>query len=180
MEEIWKDIVIEKNGVVYDYTGLYQVSNYGRVRSVDRVDSRGRKLNGRVLKQATNNTGYLYVNLSKTGKTRMFSVHRLVATAFIPNTQGSTDVNHKDEDPTNNRTDNLEWTTHAKNITYSTHKWEREVICIETGKVFNSITQASQELGIHVSSICKCCRDKQKQVAGCHWMYYDEWLASAN
>ena len=96
-EEIWKDIVIERNGIVYDYTGLYQVSNLGRVRSLDRINCNGRRINGRILKlqDEQDKNGYVWIVLSKDGTAKKFSVHRLVATAFIPNPDNLPIVNHK-------------------------------------------------------------------------------------
>ena len=119
MVEEWKDIVIEKGGQVFDYTGLYQVSNLGRVRSLDRIDGMGRKVEEKILKLG-NNKGYQSVFLHKNGKAKIFQVHRLVATAFIPNPDNLPVVNHKDENPSNNCVDNLEWCTQKYNINYGT------------------------------------------------------------
>ena len=112
MEEQWKDIIIEKNGVTYDYTGLYQVSNLGRVRSLGNDKTRKE----RILKPKINNKGYLQVILCKNGKVKTFLVHRLVATAFIPNPDNLPVVNHRDENPLNNCVDNLEWCTQKYNV----------------------------------------------------------------
>ena len=120
MEEIWRDIIIEKNGVTYDYSGLYEVSNYGRVRSLDRVDSNGHRLKGKIKKLRVNNMGYVCVGLCKDGKVKTFSVHRLVATAFIPNPKNLPVVNHRDENPSNNCVKNLEWCTQKYNTNYGT------------------------------------------------------------
>ena len=94
MEEIWKDIE--------GYEGTYQVSNLGRVRSLDRYvpfgtnSSRLRKISGKVLKQQPHNKGYWVAQLSKDSKLSLYLVHRLVATAFIPNPMNKEMVNHKD------------------------------------------------------------------------------------
>lgn len=111
MEEIWKDIIIEKNGVVYDYSGLYEVSNYGRVKN---------SRTGKILKPVINNKGYLFVGLHKDGKDKKFLVHRLVATMFIPNPDNLPAVNHISEVRSENTVDNLEWCTIAYNNTYGT------------------------------------------------------------
>lgn len=121
-QEIWKPIIIEKNGVIYDYTGLYEVSNMGRVRSLDMVDARGQKRNGRILKLQLDTNGYLQVGLHKNREKKNFSVHRLVATMFIPNPDNLPFVNHLDENKTNAVWTNLEWCTHEYNTRYSSYK----------------------------------------------------------
>ena len=205
MEEIWKDIIIEKNGVVYDYTGLYQVSNLGRVRSLDRIDGNGHTLRGRILKLRIDNKGYQYVGLYKNGKRVRFSIHRLVATAFVPNPDNLPVVNHKDENPSNNVCTNLEWCTQKENLNYGTCQERRsekmkgkpmseekkqklieakkvKVICLETGQVFNSIKEAKQWIG--KGDIVACLRGRQKSAGlhpetgqRLHWMYYEDYLA---
>lgn len=110
-EEVWKDI-LDFNGL---YKGYYQISNLGRVRSLDRTDSAGRKLSGRLLKQSNNRVGYLFVNISINGKRKTLRVNRLVAKAFIPNPYDKIFVNHKDEDKHNNNVNNLEWVTPKEN-----------------------------------------------------------------
>lgn len=116
MEEQWRDIIIEKNGVVYDYSGLYEVSNLGRVRSLNYNHTGQIK----VLKPGKNKKGYYSVVLSKDGSHKQFSVHRIVAEVFIPNPNNLPVVNHKDENPSNNSVDNLEWCTVKYNINYGT------------------------------------------------------------
>lgn len=110
--EIWKDIV--------GYEGKYQVSNYSRVKSL------GRYIKGRVGNYVFRNekilipdksSGYFRVRFD-----RWFSVHRLVAIAFIDNPHNKTCVNHKDENKLNNTLSNLEWLTHRENIIYSVTK----------------------------------------------------------
>lgn len=112
MEEIWKDI----DG----YEGYYQVSNFGEVRSVDRQIIRGNgiwNLNGKCLKQDLNRDGYSLVTLCKNAKCKGFSVHRLVAIAFIGNSH--LDVNHKDGDKNNNHVNNLEYSTKKDNLNHA-------------------------------------------------------------
>lgn len=108
MKEIWKDID-EIKGI--DYTGLYQVSNLGRVKGLK---------NKHILKQRLKNNGYCVLTLCKENKPKTYLVHRLVAEAFIPNPNNYPQVNHKDEDKTNNCVDNLEWCTKEYNMNYGT------------------------------------------------------------
>lgn len=103
--EIWKSIT--------GYEGLYEVSNLGRVKSL----KFGKE---RIIKPWKDKKGYLRVNLYRNGKMKYFLVHRLVATAFIPNPFGFTEINHRDENPSNNVESNIEWCSKWYNINYGT------------------------------------------------------------
>ena len=111
-QEIWRDVV--------GYEGLYEVSNLGRVRSLDRETKdtigRKRKYKGQLLNPtiSNNGNGYLRVRLSEDGKRTDFRVHRLVAEAFIPNPDNKTDVGFKELDKSNVSVENLYWTTHSE------------------------------------------------------------------
>ncbi len=118
MEEIWKDIK--------EYEGLYQVSNMGRVKSLKRKDASGHLLNERLLSIAVTHSGYKYVGFYKDNQGKKFKVHRLVAQAFIPNPSDYPQVNHIDEDKTNNCVNNLEWCSAKYNANYGT-KIERQI-----------------------------------------------------
>lgn len=111
IEEIWRPIP--------GYEGLYEVSNTGQVRSLDKFDSLGVFWEGKLLSKLKVR-GYFMVKLRKDGIQKMCSVHRLVAQAFIPNTLDLPQVNHKDEDKTNNNVTNLEWCTAKYNMNYGT------------------------------------------------------------
>lgn len=120
--EIWKDIK--------GYEGLYQISNLGNVRSVERKVRQGkhgkeRPVGGVLMSPNSNGHGYMAVHLSKSNHRKMLYVHRLVAEHFIENSGGFGYVNHKDYDPTNNRADNLEWCTQKENVRYSAHKMRK-------------------------------------------------------
>ena len=103
MEEQWVDIA--------GYEGICQVSNYGRLRSLDRVDAAGHKLKGRIRKHGIDTDGYHIIGLCKDGKMRTFKVHRLVMESFSGMSSTALEVNHIDGNKGNNHVDNLEWST---------------------------------------------------------------------
>lgn len=107
--EVWKDIP--------QYEGLYQVSNLGNVRSLDRVCRRGRKLKGKVLKDALCGRGYFVVELNKNGKAKTITVHKLVAYSFLNHKPCGHKlvVNHIDINRENNNLYNLEIITQREN-----------------------------------------------------------------
>lgn len=112
MEEIWKDIA--------GYEGLYQISNKGRVKSLNRLvkdttKDRVQKIRGRILKYCDNGKGYKMVYLNKNRERKNYYVHRLVAETFIPNPKQLPEVNHKDLNKANNKISNLEWITELDN-----------------------------------------------------------------
>lgn len=120
MEETWKDIyyIDILTEEIIDYRGLYQVSNLGRVKSLNYRRTGKEK----ILKQKTNKKGYKNVNLSNNTNKKMFLVHRLVAYMFIPNNNKEKwQINHKDENPSNNCIKNLEWCTNEYNQNYGGH-----------------------------------------------------------
>jgi hypothetical protein len=111
MEEVWMNIA--------GYDGLYEVSNLGNVKSLNRTviykDGRTWDVKERILKQCNTTKGYLFVNLSKNAKSYPHKVHQLVAVAFIPNPENKPQVNHKDTIKTNNPATNLEWINNSGN-----------------------------------------------------------------
>lgn len=109
MEE-WKDI--------QGYEGLYQVSNYGRVKSLGNE----KKRNDKILKAQTKKNMYKQIGLHKDGIEKKYLIHRLVAQAFIPNPNNYKEVNHKDENPSNNNVFNIEWCSSSYNANYGTRK----------------------------------------------------------
>lgn len=111
--EIWRNIS--------NYEGLYQISNFGRVKSLGNDKLRKEK----ILKQTKNKKGYLRVIFCKKGIIKAFQVHRLVANTFIPNPNNFHCVNHKDENKENNCVENLEWCTYQYNLNYGTCQQRR-------------------------------------------------------
>ena len=161
MNEEWKKIEDFPN---------YSVSNLGRVRN-DRT--------GKILKPGKNRCGYRQVILSQGHcKSRVFSVHRLVADAFILNPENKPELNHIDGDPSNNQVDNLEWCNRSENILHSyrvlNHKRStKQIIRVEDGRVFNSVKEAMLACGLkRLNDISDCLRGKRHTAAGYHWLYY--------
>lgn len=163
MLEVWKDIP--------DYKGLYQISTLGRVKSLPR---NGVGKTEKMLSIATNRYGYCKVVLHKNGISKNYFVHRLVAMAFIDNNNPNMCcVNHKDENKSNNRLDNLEWCSVAYNNSYGsrTQKTRKKVLQIDPKnnivKVWDGIRVASRATGITSQQISQCCNGtKYRKTAG--------------
>ena len=162
MEEIWKD----KKG----YEGHYQVSNWGRVKSI----KFGKE---KILKLIKDKDGYLQVTLCKNNIKKVYKVHRLVAEAFIDNPDNLPQVNHKDENKTNNNVENLEWCTNEYNINYGTRteRCSKPVLQYtldgEFVREWESAIQAEREGGFNNTCICQCCLGKRKTHKGFIWKY---------
>lgn len=161
----WKDIK--------DYYGLYQVNDTGDVKSL----KYGKE---KILKPLKNKWGYFEVALSKDGKKKWISIHRLVATTFIHNPYNLPCVNHKDEDKTNNRVDNLEWCSYGYNNNYGTHikkiveKRSKKVLQFsKTGKLVREWSSPNEcgRNGFSVGDISLCCRGERKSHKGFIWKY---------
>lgn len=171
-KEIWKNI----DG----YDGNYQISNYGNVRSMDRI-VHGRNdyfQNGKILKNA-NDGRYDFVRISYNGKNKTHYIHRLVAEYFIPNNNNYPCVNHKDENKQNNYVDNLEWCTQKYNVNYGernnkiSQKLGTKVARIKNGeidKVYNTQAEAKKD-GFLQSQISKCCNGLLKTHRGYEWKF---------
>ena len=171
MQEIWKDIV--------GYEGLYQISNTGKVKSLshyarNNINGGTRMTKGRVLSQYKMPNGYLQVQLSKNELRKKYYVHRIVAKAFLSNEDNLSDVNHIDGDKNNNSVGNLEWCSHRDNQIHMiknrmTDK-AKPVLCLETGEVFNSMSEAENKTGIDRHCIKRAC-DSGKVCKGYHWRF---------
>lgn len=179
MIEIWRDIK--------DYEGLYQVSNWGRVKSLGNGNSKNSKV--RILKTSKNKCGYLYVVLCKDGKVKTYKVHRLVAEAFIPNPLNLPQVNHKSENKQDNRVENLEWISASGNTNYGTRnrrvsekmtngKLSKEVLQYSLDgtfiKEFPSTREIERQLNFDNGFISKNCLGKCKSAYGFIWKYKKE------
>ena len=174
-KEQWKPI--------YGYEGKYEISSFGRVKSLPktwkRKDGVPLHYKERILKPRINAYGYARVTLSKNGKPKDFFIHRLVAFAFINNPLNLAEVNHKDENPLNNKVDNLEWCSHLYNNNYGTksrrgalsngHKvhlfdLKGNYIC-----TFPTMRDACRLMGCYLNQIRDCIDNKYKQGAGYIW-----------
>lgn len=158
----------------------YEVSNYGRVKSLGNDKTRKEK----ILKSITNKKGYKVVNLHSGGKQKMFSVHRLVANAFIDNPNNLPQVNHKDENKCNNHVDNLEWCDCKYNLNYGSwiekHSGEnnhlsKQVIQLtldnQVINIWDCMHDVERELGFNHGNISKCCRGQYKSAYNYKWKY---------
>lgn len=150
MEEQWRD--------VQGYEGLYQVSDLGRVRNK----------RWRILSTHMNGNGYLQTTLSKHGRREYPLLHRLVATAFIPNPGAKPQINHKNGIKTDNRPDNLEWCTMGENLAHR-HRVlgqiggrAKPVVCVDTEQSYASAVEAAKALGVSAAGVTRCCRGEQK------------------
>jgi len=193
MNEEWRDVT--------GYEGLYQVSNTGKVKSLDRYvkarsDSKMIK-RGTVMKLQESHKGYCIVSLHKENNIKSFSVHRLVAEAFIPNPMRKPQVNHKDCDKKNNMVSNLEWCTQDENMRHASdngiynNKSSKQLSAIRKNQLiasekrkkavnqysvdglfirqFASMTEAEKETGTSLSKISMCCNGKRKKANGYKW-----------
>lgn len=170
--ESWKDIE--------GFKGRYSVSNLGRVRSNFRIKGPRNtiKTNTIILKQGISNSGYSRVNLHSDGKQRCYSVHRLVAKAFIPNPEAKPQTNHKNGIKTDNRLENLEWATRSEN---QRHRYNelgkkggqmRMVIDLHTGIYYESVTELSNILGVKMKTLYR--RMRYGQTYCQYKIIYDE------
>lgn len=162
MQEIWKPIA--------GFEGVYEVSSLGNVRSA----------NGRMRKPFMIPKGYLMIDLFHNYRLTRARVNRLVAEAFIPNPDNKTEVNHKNENKTDNRAENLEWTSKSENmihayrtglLTKGKHPI-RKVRCLEDGKVYPTAGEAARTYGITAQSVTNSCR--RLSTRGKHNFRYEE------
>ena len=139
MEEIWRPIE--------GYEGLYEISSYGRVKSLEkyRFNNGGIQLLKEKIMKPLDYNGYKNVNLWKNGSKKKEYVHRLVAKSFIPNPDNLREVNHKDENPSNNMVENLEWCDHRYNMNYGTLKERKRNTAIKNGSWYQNSDEHRKE-----------------------------------
>lgn len=165
----------------------YRVSEFGEVFNVK---------TGRKMKQQVNKSGYLTVSLCENKKKHTYLVHRLVAFAFLENPMGYTEVNHRDENKTNNKVENLEWCTHGYNSHYGDNAPSKQMTAKIMQKAhestcrsviqyaanglkiaeFKSVAEAARSTGVGLHNIHKCCSGKarNKTAGGYRWEYKGE------
>lgn len=182
--ELWKSVGIFR-GV--DFTGYYEVSTFGRVRSLDRYVNTpsGRRLcHGAILNLHPSKRGvakgYVTVHLRRDGVVIETGLHRLVATVFIPNPSNLPEVNHKDENPSNNRVDNLEWCTRLYNVNYGSHNQKiansKKIPVVQLNyngeivKIWDCAKDADK-CGYQDSKISDCMKNKRKVHGNSVWIY---------
>ena len=171
-EEIWKPVV--------DYENLYEVSNLGRVKSLNYRHT-GKE---RVLKGMKNRYDYLQVILYKDNKGKTWTIHKLVAIAFLDNPNNLPVINHKDENKENNCVQNLEWCSVLHNNTYNDRakkigkKLSKAVFSVdkESGLImwWQSAKEAEKCTGIPNQNICACCKGKLKSAGNHLWFYAED------
>lgn len=182
--EIWKDIP--------GYVGIYQVSNYGRIKSLSRLIYRKNgqisKTQGKILSPGIDKYGYYIVVLCN-GKKETKTVHRIVALAFINNPNNLPEIDHKDGNRKNNKVENLRWVTRKENANNPISKLRyshaakqiknykylmQSVRQIKDGKViaeYESMREAERQTNIAHSSIKKAINGKLKNAGGFQWEY---------
>lgn len=190
MKEVWMDVC--------GYEGFYQVSNLGRIKRVEHKDSYGHIYKERILSLTPDYRGYVHAHLSKDGSAKWVSVHRAVATAFVQKREGCDIVNHLDNNPSNNRADNLEWTTYKGNMQHAARQGrmkgvpenlkkaqaakEIPVFAIKDGAKtwYKSGADAGRILGVSSGHIAAACRKEYgyKTVGGYEFEYADKELQS--
>ena len=173
--EIWRTAIV--NGEPYE---KFQVSNFGRILNLNYYNTGKAKL----MEPSYDGQGYLKVHLSKNKETKDCYVHRLVAETFITNPENLPEVNHIDEDKTNNRVDNLEWKSHKDNCNHGTRN-ERVAKALSkpvlqlslTGEVICEwpSTNECERNGFYNSHVSACCRGERKTHKGFRWMYTDDY-----
>lgn len=196
MKEIWKDIYFIDKGITYDYRGLYQVSNIGRVKSVERkVKSKNgyRIVKERILKSKINRYGYYEVGLSKNSKIKTIRVNRIVASMFIPNPNNYPVVNHISGAKIDNNSKNLEWCSQSENLKHAfriglmkrstpmkgrtgeKHPKSKKVNQYDLQgnfiKTWDCIRSVERKLNINSQNISACCRGTRNRTGGYRWGY---------
>lgn len=170
MFEVWKDVV--------GYEGLYQISNLGKVVSLNWRNQGVSK----EMYLKPHNQGYLQVELYKNGIRKMYTVHRLVAIAFVDGYRDGFVVNHKDENKQNNAASNLEWCSFDNNVRYSTpdkgtprshypRKIVQKSLSGEAIRIWDSAVCIKTIMSLNEWPIRECCKGNRKTAYGYLWQY---------
>lgn len=194
-EEIWKDIV--------GYEGYYILSNRGEVVGLERTivgkDGVVKIYKRKKQKTFISTTGYVIVILCKNGVAKKKSIHRLLATAFIPNPHNKPEINHKNSIRSDNRLENLEWVTRSENVQHGysfgfmkqkrkpfieketkINKIKRSVVQLSLDGVYvneyESISSASKSNNLHSAGISNCCRNKSAFCGKYLWKYKNDYM----
>lgn len=182
-KEVWKDI--------RGYEWIYQISNLGNVKSLERKSYNGKGeyiQKERILKYGIRKGGYKAVFLYKDAKGKNFFIHRLVADAFLENPLNKEYVDHINTNTGDNRVENLRWVSPKENINNEntlkkkSEKIGKKIICVTTGEEFESIIEASNKYNVIEGSIRNCLKGRQRTAGKSFngekltWKYYDEYL----
>ena len=179
-KEEWRDIA--------GYEGKYQISNFGRVKSLPRFIKSGKSRNRKgyrlkkesIIQPSVSYNGYLYVGLSNNNKVSCFRINRLVAQEFIPNPDNLPTVDHINRNRIDNRIENLRWASmkmqcnnsdiksRIKVISKSVKQYTKDGIFIAE---YESVSEAERQTGICHSSISEYCNGKRKSAGGYIWKY---------
>lgn len=173
------------------YENLYQINQFGEIRTLK--NSPKLKKYDLLKPQISKTNGYVYQMLNKNGTKKLFRVHRLVASAFLPNPNNLPQVNHKDGNKQNNRADNLEWCEQSYNMKHAyktklqipsdkqrkavinTNKLKQKGVCqIKDGEIINTfsgISEASRQTNVPISCISRCCNGKREFANGFQWRF---------
>lgn len=180
MKEIWKDVP--------SYEGYYKISNFGRVKSLERIsirnngysDSAKYLIKEKIKKPQKQQQGYMHVCLYRNGKSKTFRLNVLVAKLFVPNPDCKPFVNHIDGNKENNAASNLEWVTASENILHAyknnlLHHFEKPVIQVSKSgeflREFGSVKEAAEFVKGSKGNICSVCNGKRKSANGFLWKY---------
>lgn len=183
-DELWKSVL--------NFEGLYLISNCGRVKAINFNNEKHSQL----IKPSVSKKGYLRVRINKNNKRYTLNVHRMVATAFIPNPENKPQINHRDGNKKNNFFDNLEWATNQENQDHARanglilppprgydNSCSMEVLqynkyTLELIQKWGSISEASRALKIPTTNISKSSSRKRMIAGGFIWRYSDDELKS--
>ena len=162
--EKWKSV---------DNFDRYEVSNLGKIRLLR---------SSRLLRIQFNRCGYRNIALCNDVERKTLSIHRLVAIAFMHNPDKKKTINHIDGDKTNNKVDNLEWSTYQENMNHAMETGlinnGKKIVMIgldgEEKNVFNSGLEAERLTGINQGNISSCCLGRRKTTGGFRWRFLNE------